>query len=295
VAQAQLDPPRTTSADLAAREPRDTRLTVIKPPPKWPHLDVRELWHYRELFSTLVWRDVKVRYKQTLVGVLWAVIQPLMLMIIFSLVFGKFAQFSSEGLPYPLFVYSGLLPWTYFAAALGQSGGSIVGNANLISKVYFPRVVLPLAASAVPAVDLGISFLVLLGLMAYFGVGLSVTAVLLPVFLALAFLTAVGVGLVLSALHVRYRDVPYATPFLIQMWMWLTPVAYAVTALPERYEWIFALNPMVGVINGFRWALLGTPAPDAGQLLVSVVAAAVFFVGGLAYFRRSEPKFADTI
>jgi lipopolysaccharide transport system permease protein len=295
VAQAQLDPPRADSAAVAPQAPRDTRLTVIKPPPRWPHLDVRELWHYRELFSTLVWRDVKVRYKQTFIGVLWAVIQPLMLMVIFSLVFGKFAQFSSEGLPYPLFVYSGLLPWTYFAGALGLSGSSIVGNANLISKVYFPRVVLPLAASAVPAVDLCISFVVLLGLMAYFGVAPTAMAVLLPFFLALAFLTAVGVGLVLSSLHVRYRDVPYATPFLIQMWMWLTPVAYAVTALPERYEWVFALNPMVGVINGFRWALLGTPAPAPGQLVLSIFASAAFFVVGLAYFRRSEPKFADTI
>jgi lipopolysaccharide transport system permease protein len=295
VAQAQLDPPRTPPAGAVEREVRDSRVTVIKPAPRWPRLDVRELWHYRELFGTLVWRDVKVRYKQTFIGVLWAVIQPLMTMVIFSLVFGKFAQFSSEGLPYPLFVYSGLLPWTYFAAALSQSGGSVVSNSNLMSKVYFPRVVLPLSASAVPAVDFCISFAVLLGLIAYFGVGIASTVFLLPLFLILAVVTALGVGFFLSTLHVRYRDVPYVTPFLIQSWMWLTPVAYAVTALPERYQWVFALNPMVGVINGFRWAILGTPAPAPGQLFLSVAAAAVFFLGGLAYFRRSEPKFADTI
>jgi lipopolysaccharide transport system permease protein len=291
-------PTKARPSDSPARPTQPDRLdriTVIKPSPRWPHLDVREFWHFRELFQILVWRDLKVRYKQTFIGVLWAVIQPLMTMVIFSLVFGKFAQFSSEGLPYPLFVFSGLLPWIYFSAALSQSSGSVVGNANLMSKVYFPRVVLPLSASAVPAVDFCISFVVLLGLMAYFGVGIASTAFLLPVFLGLAFVTALGVGFVLSTLHVRYRDVPYATPFLIQSWMWLTPVAYAVTALPERYEWVFALNPMVGVINGFRWALLGTPAPAPGQLVLSVAAAAVFFFAGLAYFRRSEPRFADTI
>jgi lipopolysaccharide transport system permease protein len=271
------------------------RLVVIKPAPRWPHLDVREFWHYRELFGMLVWRDIKVRYKQTSIGVAWAIVQPLMLMIVFTLVFGKFAQFGSEGLPYQVFTYSGLLPWTYFASALALSSASVVSNVNLVTKVYFPRVFLPFAASAVPAIDFVLAFVVLVGLMAWYGVGVSAAIVLLPAFLALAFLTALGVGLFLSAVNVRYRDVPYAIPFLVQLWMWLSPVAYSVRALPERWEWVFSLNPMTGVINGFRWTIVGTPAPSAGQLALSLGTAILFFVVGLAYFRRSEPRFADTI
>jgi lipopolysaccharide transport system permease protein len=256
---------------------------------------VREFWHFRELFGMLVWRDVKVRYKQTFIGVAWAIVQPLMLMVVFSLVFGKFAQFSSEGLPYQIFTFSGLLPWTYFAAALALSSVSIVSNANLVTKVYFPRVFLPFAASAVPAIDFAIAFVVLLGLMQWFDTPIHATVVFMPLFLLLAFVTALGVGLFFSAMNVRYRDVPYALPFLVQLWFWLSPVAYAITELPDKYEWIFALNPMTGVINGFRWSLLGTPAPPPAQLTLSVVASLVFFVGGLAFFRRSEPRFADTI
>jgi lipopolysaccharide transport system permease protein len=274
---------------------RPGRITVIKPSPRWPHLDVREFWHFRELFLMLVWRDVKVRYKQTFIGVAWAVIQPVMLMIVFSLVFGKFAQFSSEGLPYQVFAYSGLLPWSYFAGALALSATSVVSNVNLVTKVYFPRVFLPFAASAVPLIDFAIAFLVLIGLMVWFDTGVSPMVFLMPVFVVLAFVTSLGVGLFLSAVNVRYRDVPYAIPFLLQLWMWLSPVAYAVTALPERFQWIFALNPMTGVINGFRWSLLDTPAPSPGQLALSVAAAITFFILGLGYFRRSEPKFADTI
>jgi lipopolysaccharide transport system permease protein len=256
---------------------------------------VREFWHFRELFLMLVWRDVKVRYKQTSIGVAWAIVQPIMLMVVFTLIFGKFAQFSSEGLPYQVFAFSGLLPWTYFASALALSSASVVSNQNLVTKVYFPRVFLPFAATAVPAVDFALAFVVLLGLMAWFGVGIGSAIAMLPFFLVLAFVTALGAGLFLSAVNVRYRDVPYAIPFVLQLWMWLSPVAYAVTALPESYQWIFALNPMTGVINGFRWALLGTPAPSPGQLAVSVGAALIFLLGGLAYFRRSEPRFADTI
>jgi lipopolysaccharide transport system permease protein len=276
-------------------QPVVERVTVIKPSPRWPHLDVREFWHFRELFGMLVWRDVKVRYKQTFIGVAWAVVQPLMLMVVFSLVFGKFAQFSSEGLPYQVFTFSGLLPWTYFASALALSSVSIVSNANLVTKVYFPRVFLPFAASAVPAIDFAIAFVVLLGLMQWFDTPIHATVVFMPLFLLLAFVTALGVGLFFSAMNVRYRDVPYALPFVVQLWLWLSPVAYAITELPDKYEWIFALNPMTGVINGFRWSLLGTPAPPPAQLAVSVGAAFVFFVGGLAFFRRSEPRFADTI
>jgi lipopolysaccharide transport system permease protein len=287
--------PEARPEPVESTDTRLDRVTVIKPSPRWPHLDVREFWHFRELFGMLVWRDVKVRYKQTFIGIAWAILQPLMLMVVFSLVFGKFAQFSSEGLPYQVFAYSGLLPWTYFASALALSSVSVVSNTNLVTKVYFPRVFLPFAASAVPVIDFVFAFVVLLGLMAWYGVGIGAAVMLLPAFLALAFVTALGVGLFFSAVNVRYRDVPYAIPFLLQLWMWLSPVAYAITALPERYQWIFALNPMTGVINGFRWTLLGTPAPSLGQLVVSVSAAIVFFVGGLAYFRGSEPRFADTI
>jgi lipopolysaccharide transport system permease protein len=283
------------SAPERSLERAPSRMTLIRPAPRWPHLDVREFWHFRELFLMLVWRDVKVRYKQTSIGVAWAIVQPIMLMVVFTLIFGKFAQFSSEGLPYQVFAFSGLLPWTYFASALALSSASVVSNQNLVTKVYFPRVFLPFAATAVPAVDFALAFVVLLGLMAWFGVGIGSAIAMLPFFLVLAFVTALGAGLFLSAVNVRYRDVPYAIPFVLQLWMWLSPVAYAVTALPESYQWIFALNPMTGVINGFRWALLGTPAPSAGQLAVSVGAALIFLLGGLAYFRRSEPRFADTI
>lgn len=276
-------------------QPAAERVTVIKPSPRWPHLDIREFWHFRELFGMLVWRDVKVRYKQTFIGVAWAIVQPLMLMVVFSLVFGKFAQFSSEGLPYQVFTFSGLLPWTYFASALALSSVSVVSNTNLVTKVYFPRVFLPFAASAVPAIDFALAFVVLLGLMQWFDTPVHATVVFMPLFLLLAFVTALGVGLFFSAMNVRYRDVPYALPFVVQLWLWLSPVAYAITELPDKYEWIFALNPMTGVINGFRWSLLGTPAPPPAQLAVSVAAAFVFFVGGLAFFRRSEPRFADTI
>ncbi|MGE5691679.1 MAG: ABC transporter permease [Pseudomonadota bacterium] len=294
-------PPETRAREaqpVAAPEPAvdvSRRVTVIRPSPRWPHLDVREFWHFRELFGMLVWRDVKVRYKQTFIGIAWAIVQPLMLMVVFSLVFGKFAQFSSEGLPYQVFTYSGLLPWTYFASALALSSVSVVSNTNLVTKVYFPRVFLPFAASAVPAIDFALAFVVLIGLMQWFHVPVHATVVFMPAFLLLAFVTALGVGLFFSAMNVRYRDVPYALPFVVQLWMWLSPVAYAITELPDRYEWIFALNPMTGVINGFRWSLLGTPAPPPGQLAVSVAAAIVFFLGGLAFFRRSEPRFADTI
>ncbi len=282
-------------AQAAPAAPAATRVVVVKPAPRWPHLDISEFWHFRELFGMLVWRDIKVRYKQTFVGAAWAIVQPVMLMVVFTLVFGKFARFSAEGQPYQLFTYAGLLPWLYFASALTLSSTSVVSNVNLVTKVYFPRVFLPFAASAVPAVDFALAFVVLAGMMAWYSTSVGLAVLLLPVFLALAFLTALGVGLFFSAVNVRYRDVPYAVPFLVQTWMWLSPVVYSVRALPERWQWVFSLNPMTGVINGFRWCLLGTPAPSAGQLSLSLAASLSFFLLGLGYFRRSEPRFADTI
>jgi lipopolysaccharide transport system permease protein len=274
---------------------RSTRETVIRPAPRWPHLDARELWHYRELGFRLAWRDVAVRYKQTSIGVLWAIIQPFLTMVVFTLVFGKFADFPSKGVPYPIFVYSALLPWTYFASSLTSASGSLVSNKPLVTKVYFPRVLLPLAGVFVPLVDFVIASVVLVGMMFWFTVWPSPALVLAPLFLLMAFLTALGVGLFLSAINVRYRDVPYAIPFLVQIWLYVSGVVYAITALPDRWQWVLALNPMTAVISGFQWGLISAPAPDLGKTLVSVGATATMFVVGLWFFRRSEPRFADTI
>jgi homopolymeric O-antigen transport system permease protein len=274
---------------------RSTRETVIRPAPRWPHLDARELWHYRELGFRLAWRDVAVRYKQTSIGVLWAIIQPFLTMVVFTLVFGKFADFPSKGVPYPIFVYSALLPWTYFASSLTSASGSLVSNKALVTKVYFPRVLLPLAGVVVPLVDFVIASVVLVGMMFWFTVWPSPALVLAPLFLLMALLTALGVGLFLSAINVRYRDVPYAIPFLVQIWLYVSGVVYAITALPDRWQWVLALNPMTAVISGFQWGLISAPAPDLGKTLVSVGATATMFVVGLWFFRRSEPRFADTI
>jgi lipopolysaccharide transport system permease protein len=271
------------------------RVTVIRPAARWPHLDFRELWHYRELALRLAWRDVSVRYKQTSIGVAWAIIQPFVTMVVFTLVFGKFADFPSKGVPYPIFTYSALLPWTYFAASVALSSSSLVSNRALITKVYFPRVLLPLTGVFVPLVDLAFASVVLVGMMVWFGVWPSIALVLAPLFLLMALVTALGVGLFLSAVNVRYRDVPYAIPFLLQIWLYFSGVVYPISALEERYQWILALNPMTAVINGFQWGVLGTAPPRLDLTLVSVAATAAFIVVGLWYFRRSEPKFADTI
>jgi homopolymeric O-antigen transport system permease protein len=268
---------------------------VIRPAPRWPHLDVRELWHYRELGFRLAWRDVSVRYKQTSIGVLWAVLQPFLTMVVFTLVFGKFADFPSKGVPYPIFVYSALLPWTYFASSLSTSSSSLVSNKALITKVYFPRVLLPLAGVVVPLVDFLIASVILVGMMFWFTVWPSPALALAPLFLLMALVTALGVGLFLSALNVRYRDVPYVIPFVTQIWMYVSGVVFALTALPERWQWLLALNPMTAVINGFQWGVLDSPAPNLGKTLVSVASMAVMFVVGLWFFRTSEPRFADTI
>jgi lipopolysaccharide transport system permease protein len=275
--------------------PWTERTTIIRPAPRWPHLDVPELWHYRELLGTLVWRDVAVRYKQTAIGVAWAIIVPFLTMVVFTLVFGKFADFPSKGLPYPIFTYSALLPWTYFASSVALSSGCLVANKALVTKVYFPRVLLPLAAVGVPLFDFLFASVVLVGMMAWFNTWPALPVLLAPAFLLMALLTALGTGLFLSAVNVRYRDVPYAVPFLIQIWLYLSGVVYAISALPERWQWVLALNPMTAVINGFQWGVLDTASPDVGKTAVSVASMLVMFVVGLWYFRRSEPRFADTI
>jgi homopolymeric O-antigen transport system permease protein len=286
---------QTPAPTVAAPRERDQRVTVIRPAPRWPHLDIPELWQFRELLLRLVWRDVSVRYKQTSIGVAWAILQPFLTMVVFTFVFGRFANFPSKGLPYPIFTYSALLPWTYFASAVALSSASLVSNRGLVTKVYFPRVLMPLASVTVPLADFAPAFLVLVAMMFWFSVWPGLALLLAPLFLAMAVFTALGVGLFLSALNVRYRDVPYAVPFLIQIWLYLSGVVYAISALPEKWQWVLALNPMTTVINGFQWGVLGTAPPELDKALLGVAATAVFFVVGLWYFRRSEPRFADTI
>lgn len=259
-------------------------------------LDFRELWAYRELAFFLGWRDVKVRYKQTSLGVAWAVIQPFVAMVLFSLVFGRLAGIKgSPGVPYPLFVFTGLLPWQYFASSLAQSSLSVVGSSTLVSKVYFPRLLLPLASVGVPLVDFLCAFIVLIGMFAWYGRAPAVTAIAIPLLLVLALLAAFGVGLWLSALNVRYRDVPYTIPYLIQLWLYATPVIYPVSLVPTRYQWVLALNPMTGVVDGFRWAVLGGGQPHAWIYAVSGAVGAVFVASGLWFFKRVERRFADVI
>jgi lipopolysaccharide transport system permease protein len=275
--------------------PRSNRITVIRPAARWPHLDMVELWHYRELLATLAWRDIAVRYKQTSIGIGWAILQPFLTMVVFTFIFGRFANFPSKNVPYPIFTYSALLPWTYFASAVALAGSSLVANRGLVTKVYFPRVLLPLAGVTVPVVDFLLASIVLAGMMVWYDVYPTWAIVLAPLFLLMAFVAALGVGLLLSAINARYRDVPYAIPFLLQIWLYLSGVVYAMSSLPERWQWVLALNPMTAVINGFQWGVLGTEPPGLGKTLVSIGATAMLFVLGLWVFRRSEPRFADTI
>lgn len=286
-------PPTTPPSDEQSY--RNRRITVIRPAARWPHLDVRELWQYRELLGALARRDIAVRYKQTSIGVAWAILQPFLTMVVFTIVFGKFANFPSKGLPYPIFSYSALLPWTYFATAVGIASSSLVSNKALVTKVYFPRILLPLTGVTVPLLDFCVASVVLLGMMAWFDVWPSAAIVLAPVFMLLALLTALGVALLLSAVNVRYRDVPYAIPFIISTWLYFSGVVYSLNGLAEWQQWLLALNPMTAVISGFQWGVVSTAAPDLGRTLVSIAATGAILVVGLWYFRRSEPRFADTI
>src|SRR5664280_1952731 len=263
----------------------------------WSALELRELWKYRELLYFLTWRTILVRYKQAVIGVAWAALNPLLTMIVFTVVFNMALGIKSPAadVPYAVFSFSGLLPWNFFAGALSLSGVSLVGNANLLTKVYFPRLVIPISAVLAGLVDFGISFLVLLGLMAVYGITPTWHIVFLPVFVALAFVTALGVSLWLSALHVLYRDVQYVIPFLVQLWMFVSPVIYPINKIPAGpLRTAFALNPMTGVIGGFRWALLGQQFPG-GYVWVSLAVVGVLFITGLFYFKRMETVFADVV
>ncbi len=270
-------------------------LTIIQPSRGWAALDLRALWEYRELLYFLTWRDVKVRYKQAALGVAWAVIQPLLTMVIFSVIFGQLARLPSDGIPYPVFSFAALLPWQLFSGALTRAGTSLVGNAHLLTKVYFPRLVIPISAVAAGLVDFAISFVVLLGLMLWYGITPTWAIVTLPLFILLALATALAVGLWLAALNVQYRDVQHMIPFLVQAWMYASPVAYSAGLIPTGpWRIIYGLNPLAGVIQGFRWALLGASPPDE-LMVVSVVMVAVLLVSGLFYFRRMEKTFADVV
>jgi lipopolysaccharide transport system permease protein len=268
---------------------------VVEPIRGLFHLDLEAVWHYRELLYFLVWRDVKIRYKQTVIGAGWAILQPLMTMMILTLIFGKFAKISSDGLPYPIFAYAALLPWNYFSQAVSRSGESLVGNARLISKVYFPRLIVPISAAVAPLVDFAIAFVVLVGMMAWYGIVPTWGMLALPLFLFFALLTALAVGVWLAAFNVRYRDVRHAIPFLIQFWMFASPVAYPVSLVPEKWRVLYSLNPMAGVIEGFRWAILGKESPDFTVMALSAAVVAAILIGGLVYFMRVEQTFADVV
>jgi len=274
--------------------PQQVPTTVIQPSRGWVALNLRDLWAYRELLYFLVWRDIKVRYKQTVLGAAWAVLQPFFTMVVFSIFFGGLAKVPSDGIPYPIFAYCALVPWSYFAGSLERAGNSLVGSSHLITKVYFPRLAIPVSAVLAGLVDFGIAFLVLLGMMLYYGIAPTAAVLTLPLFLLLAVLTALGVGLWLSALNVQYRDVRYTIPFLTQVWLFLTPIAYPSSLVPEQWRALYGLNPMAGVVEGFRWALLGKDPPGP-LLVVSTVVVVLLLIGGLYYFRRMEKTFADVV
>ena len=269
-------------------------LTVIEPRKGWHMLDLRELWAYRELLWVLTMRDIKVRYKQTVLGVAWAIIQPVTTMVIFSIIFGGLAKIPSEGHPYPVFVYTALLPWTFFANAIGTSGTSLVSSSHLVSKVYFPRLIIPLSSIGVGLIDLAIATVILLLLMLYFGVPFGPGLLMLPVLVLAVVFMALGVGTLLAALTVTYRDFRYVIPFMIQVWLYITPVVYPLSLIPESWRWLVALNPMTGLVEAFRHAFLGDPF-NVYTSVVSVLVAIAMFILGISYFSKVERRFADIV
>jgi lipopolysaccharide transport system permease protein len=274
---------------------RQSPVLDIEPSKAWVSLQLGELWQYRELLYFLIWRDIKVRYKQTAMGAAWAIIQPVFTMLIFSLFFGRLAKMPSDGIPYPLFTFAALVPWTFFANGLNQSSNSLVASANLLKKVYFPRLVIPIATVLAGVVDFVLAFAVLLGLMAFYGTAPTIHVVWTPLFLLLALVTSLGVGLWLSALNVKYRDVRYIVPFVIQVWMFSTPIVYPSSLLPGAWRTVYGLNPMVGVVEGFRWSLLGSNTAPGFMIALSALAALVILIGGAFYFRHMEKTFADIV
>lgn len=267
----------------------------IQPSKGWVSLQLRTLWEYRELLYFLTWRDIKVRYKQTVLGATWAIIQPVFTMVVFSLFFGRLAQIPSDGVPYPIFSYAALVPWTFFANGLTNSSNSLVQSANLIKKIYFPRLTMPIATVLAGVIDFVLAFVVLIGMMLFYRIMPTANIIWLPAFLLLALVTSLGVGLWLSAMNVQFRDVRYVVPFLTQLWMFATPIAYPSSLLPEPWRTLSGINPMVGVVEGFRWALLGTDTVPGPIVFVSSAAALCILIGGAFYFRRMEKTFADLV
>ena len=287
----------TPLIDSAALRMEEKRAVVvhIKPSDGWASLKLGELWQYRELIYFLVWRDLKVRYKQTILGATWAILQPFLTMVVFSIFFGRLAEVPSDDLPYPVFAYSALVPWTFFANGLTQASNSVVSNSGMVKKTYFPRLTLPLSAVLAGLVDFALAFMVLLGMMFFYRIVPTANVIWLPFLLLLAFVTCLGSSLWLAALNVQFRDVRYIVPFLVQIWLFLTPIAYPSSIVPAQWRVLYSLNPMVGVVEGFRWALLGTDTSPGPMVLVSAVVAVLLLVGGLIYFRRMEKSFADVV
>jgi lipopolysaccharide transport system permease protein len=281
--------------EAAQRYKADLPILVIKPSKGWTTLQLRELWNYRELLYFLVWRDIKVRYKQTVLGAAWAIIQPFFTMVVFSIFFGNLGKIPSDGIPYPIFAYCALLPWQLFAYALTQSSNSLVANQNLITKVYFPRLIVPLSSVLAGLVDFAIAFLILIGMMLFYGIWPTIAILALPLFVLFAIATALAVGLWLSALNVQYRDVAYTIPFLTQFWLFASPIAYSSSLIPQPWRALYGLNPMAGVVEGFRWSLLGTTNPPGVLVLISVVIVIILLAGGLFYFQRMERTYADVV
>ena len=286
---------RTAESASLFRSGSELPVIAIRPAHGWASLDLHELWAYRELFYFLVWRDIKVRYKQTVLGAAWAIIQPFFTMVVFSLFFGKLVKVPSDDIPYPIFSYAALVPWTFFANGLSQSSTSLVASANLIKKVYFPRLVVPISAVISGGVDFALAFVVLLGMMLFYGIVPTVAVVWLPLLLLLALVTSLGVGLWLTAMNVQFRDVRYAVPFLVQAWMFATPIVYPSSLLGEPWRTLYGINPMAGVVEGFRWALLGTETAPGPIVFVSALAAVGLLISGAFYFRRMEDTFADVV
>lgn len=281
----------SSSTETLAAVPR----IRLKPSNGWRALNLREFWQYRELLYFLSWRDIKVRYKQTALGALWAILQPLLTMLVFSLFFGNLAKMPSDGIPYPIFAFSALVPWTFFSNGLTQSGNSLIQSAGMLKKVYFPRLIVPISSILSGVVDFLFAFLVLIGLMFWYGIVPTANVVWLPFLLLLAFGTALGVGLWLSAMNVQFRDVRYTIPFLAQFWLFATPIAYPSSLLSEPWRTIYGINPMVGVVEGFRWALLGTATAPGPLIIVSALTMLTILITGMFYFRRMESTFADVV
>ena len=279
----------------AAAQASEAPVLEIRPPQGWMPINLSELWSYRELLFFLAARDIKVRYKQTVLGAAWAIIQPVMTMVVFTVFFGKLAGIKSDGFPYPVFVYCGLLPWQLFAHALTQSSTSLLTEQHLITKVYFPRLIVPFASICASLVDFAVAFLVLIALQLYYQVLPGWQVLFVPLLVAFAVATAMSIGLWLSALTVRYRDLRYTIPFMTQFWMFVTPIVYPASLVPEQWRALYGLNPMAGVVEGFRWALLGKSEPPGGLIWVSVAVVSVLLISGAYYFRRVEDSFADVV